>query len=89
MCIKGPSKITAPRQATVGSDAFKNSKAIVLPKRQHRTGKDADNSKRDYQRSEWILCMIQAGTYQAEEEDMVGKEYDNTPKDPQGPGQNG
>lgn len=89
MCIKVPSQITTPGQAIAGTAPFKNNNAIVVLKGQQRTGKDAGNSKKDDQRSEWILCMTQAGTYQAEEEDMAGREYGNTPKDPEGSGQNG
>lgn len=64
---KGPSKITAFRLAIADIALYKNSHAILVsvPKGQSRTGKDAENSKKDDQRSGRVLCMTQAGTYQA------------------------
>lgn len=53
MCIKGPSKITARRLVIADIAPFKNSHAILVPvpKGQSRTGKDANKSKKDDQRS--------------------------------------
>jgi len=53
MCIKGQ-KLTAPGLAIADIAAFKNSHAILVsvPKEQSRTGKDAENSKKDDQQSE-------------------------------------
>lgn len=62
MCIKGPSKIPAPRQAAADGAPLKNSHAILVsvPKGHGRTGKNAENSNEEDQRS-GRMALIRLG----------------------------